>query len=212
MIKEILAILMILSIAGFASASYVNVETPVYEDSDIHVTWSYTYPTTNYVWIILHKANDNKIKNAWSIQEQNDGDHTILNDLISEYIDPSYPYKIGIDHKRRLPNNVEYRFGITLGNEPPLPPEPPVDHSIVESAIEPIPIIKGRTFIGYTFGTSDCNRISILMGQPPNAHANYTMKIISRNYKYNVTEMIHYCERCGANMTPITDEFYIWNP
>jgi Ni/Co efflux regulator RcnB len=69
-----------------------------------------------------------------------------------------------------------------------------------------------QIFSGYTFGTSDCNRMSILAGQLPAPHADYLMGVIAWDYKYTVSEMIQYCTNQGVDMTTIPTEYYTWDP
>ena len=214
MIKEILAILMILSIAGFASAdrNFVNVETPVYEDSDLVVTWSYgsISPYGNVGLHVVEQYNDGNLNEKYFSATRNDGSETILNGNINGGLVVYHNYFVIIGRGHNYNGAVATPFTI---EESEIPDPDPVDPDPVDpDPVDPIPVVKDRAFFGYTFGTSHCNRMAILMGQPPNRHANYTMEVISWDYKYNVTEMIKYCERCGANMTPIVDGFYTWNP
>lgn len=73
---------------------------------------------------------------------------------------------------------------------------------------------------GYAFGTSDCNRVAILQGlmtQPTIDDTlmkilKYKLGIIVWDYKYDTTEeMISYCVRHGADITPTTI-YYEWTP
>ena len=68
-----------------------------------------------------------------------------------------------------------------------------------------------RSFSGYTFGTSDCNRMAILSGKLPDPHAEYTMSAIAWEYKYKIYQMVDYCTRLGADMT-IPTTYYEWSP
>lgn len=200
MIKEILAILVILNIMGLASAceeNYVNVlPGTIYENSNLIVMWHspFTAPMIRLsVW-------DKTITNHWVYKEEtnNDGIETIFYNPIHPYLIVDHEYYVRISKGNSQPGSIrsEY-FGVNA-----IPPSEPI--------VMPSP--PPRQFMGYSFGNGDCNRIAILMGQTPNAHANYTMETISWDYKYTVPEMISYCERQGANMTPITDGFYTWNP
>jgi hypothetical protein len=198
MIKEILVVLMILSIASIASATspscrncYVNVETPVYENNNLYITWYYSYvpSTANIKLTIFEQYDDGGLSTQFWVNTKNDGKEIVTNTL---NVDHNYIVTIG-EHNRGVSSDT-----FTIEETPievPLPPPP-----------------APRQFNGYSFGNGDCNRMAILMGQSPNAHATYTMETISWDYKYTVPEMISYCERQGADMTPITDGFYNWEP
>jgi hypothetical protein len=67
-------------------------------------------------------------------------------------------------------------------------------------------------FGGYTFGTSDCNRVAILLGQPETPRREYLLNIIAWDYKYTIPEMYNYCEDLGVDMTPVIGDYYTWNP
>ncbi len=68
-------------------------------------------------------------------------------------------------------------------------------------AFEPasvVVIIKEQSFLGYTFGTSDCNRLEILGNQVPSPRRDYTMKVLAKKYSQRTPdEMYGYCEQKG---------------
>lgn len=69
-----------------------------------------------------------------------------------------------------------------------------------------------RAFSGYTFGTSDCNRIAILAGKLPDPHAEYVMSVISWEYKYKINQMVEYCTAQGADMSTVPTSYFEWTP
>ncbi len=228
MIKEILVILIILSIGGLVSAKtcrdcYVVVQTPIYKDSNLVVTWYYDgIPSTGNIGLhIFEQHDDGNLITKYYAQTINDGSTTISNSAISGGLLTGYNYYATIG-RGNSQNGAESSDAFRVESTPVITPDPtPVITPDPTPVItpDPTPVItpiiippKPRPFSGYTFGTNDCERMAILMGQEQNRHTIYTMEALSWEYKYNISEMIHYCERCDINMTPITSGFYEWTP
>ena len=177
----IITVLLMLNMAGIVSA------TPTIEVQDpayknsITITWSGF--AEDIVLLVITRYN---YPDDYLVYVPNTGTHTIT-DLD---LDTERNYKASV---------VQVSQSVSTG------------FTVEEDPIAPIEVVKPTQFNGYTFGTSDCNRMAILSGQS-NEHAAYMMDIIAWEYKYTAFEMVSYCERNGVDMTPITDGYYQWTP